>query len=66
MLVLVHLHDGVEALFQSITVSCKANHRKDDLCRIVVGTNAKELGNIAGIDIVAAGGTSVTSEDGEI
>ena len=66
MLVLIHLHDGVEALFQSIPVSCEAYHRKDDLRGIIVGTNAKELGNVAGIDIVATGGASVAGKDSEI
>ena len=65
VLVTVHLDDGVEALFEGVAIGGEANDREDDAAGGVVGADAEELGNVAGVDVVTRGGAGVAGEDGE-
>lgn len=66
MLVLIHLYDCIEALFQGMAICREADYREDDCCGIIVGTDAKELRDVTGIDVVATRGSSVAGQDREI
>nr|POE63607.1 hypothetical protein CFP56_04510 [Quercus suber] len=69
VLVLVHLHDRVEALGQRLAVGGEADDRQHDLGALVCGpgaADAEELGGVARVDVVAGGAAGVAREDGEV
>jgi hypothetical protein len=66
VLVPVHLDVNVEAFFESVSVCGKANNREDDAGGGVVGADAKNFGDEAGVDVVARGGAGITSEDSKV
>ena len=66
MLVPVHLDVDVEAFFESVSVCSKADDGEDNAGRGVVGADAKDFGDEAGVDVVAGSGTGVASEDSEV
>ena len=69
MLVLVHFHDGVEALFQRVAVGGEADDGEDDFRARVgraVAADLEEFGGVAGVDAVAGCAAGVAGEDGEV
>jgi hypothetical protein len=69
VLVLVHLHNGVETLLQRITICCKADYRKYYPGTLVVwalAADLEELGCVSCVDVVARSGACVAGEDGEV
>ena len=69
VLVLVHLYDGIESLFQRVAIGGEPDDGKGDAGILVLGTLAadlEELGCVAGVDVVAGGGPGVASENGEV
>lgn len=66
MLVLVHFHNCIEALLQSMAVCREANYGEDDSCSVIVRTYAENLRDVARVDVIATGGSSVASEDCEV
>ena len=66
MLVAVHLDVNVEAFFESVSICGKTNNGEDDAGGRVVGADAKDFGDEAGVDVVARGGAGIASEDSEV
>ncbi len=66
VLVSVHLDNGVEAFFECVAVSSEANNGEDDAAIWIIGSDAEDFGDEAGVDIVAGGGASIAGEDCEV
>lgn len=69
VLVAVHLHRGVETFFQGVAIGREAYHRQHDAAAFVLWSFAadlEEFGDITRVDVVAACGTGVACEDGEV
>jgi hypothetical protein len=69
VLVLVHLDDCVQALFQRLAISSESNDREYYPCALVVWpftADLEELWGIPCVDVVAVCGASVASEDGKV
>ena len=66
MLVPVHLDVDIEAFFESVSICSKADDGEDNAGGGVVGADAKDFGDEAGVDVVAGGGAGVASEDSEV
>ena len=69
MLVLVHLHHGIQSFLEGISIGSKPDHGQKDVssfARLIVTTDLKDLGNHARVDIVSGCGAGVASEDCEV
>ena len=69
MLVLVHLHDSVEALGQRTAVSSEADDGEDNgsIGTAIVGAaDFEEFGAVARVDVVAGGQARVAGQDAEV
>jgi len=53
VLVAVHFDDGVKTFLEGVTVGGKADHRQNNAGGGIVGSDAKDLGGMAGVDVVA-------------
>lgn len=66
MLVSVHLDYDIEAFLESIAIGGETHDGKNDAAIRIVGADAEDFGNEAGVDVVAGRGSSITSENGEV
>lgn len=66
VLVFVHLHDCIETLLQGMAVCRESDYREDDFCGIIIGTDSKELRDVAGIDVVATRRSGIACQDREV
>jgi hypothetical protein len=68
-LVLVHLHDVIQALLQSSAVGGESDNGEDDVAAfasLVVGANLEYFRFESAVDIVTGNGPSVTGKKGKV
>lgn len=66
VLILVHFHNSIQTFLERVAVCSEADHGENDFGSVIIGTDAEELGSVAGVDVVAAGRSCVACQDCEV